>query len=325
MTDVAVQIVTHNSVHFLDPMLTALMSQVGDWTVQVIDNASSDDTYSFIKKWNIPIYRNSQNLGYAAAHNQALTMSDSKYVLTLNPDVLLQPNFIISMVETLNQYPMVGMATGCLQRVDELGSDPYEIDGNGIYLLRNGRQGLIGEGLKLGKQPNKLAYVFGADGAAAFYRREMLYDIRLESDVFDEDYFLHKEDVDICWRAQWRGWQALYVPDAIAHHVRTFRPGKRHNVNERLRYYGLRNRYSVMLKNQDVKHFWVDFLHILVYELQIWIYVFMFERYSLRLPIELAQNRKRWMVKRKRIRQARRIKPAEIRQWFYHKAIVLED
>lgn len=321
MQKVAVHIVTYNNEDTIDLTLEALSKQSGDWVIQIIDNASTDNTCGIITNWGFPLLKNQSNVGYAAAHNQALLLTESQYVLTLNPDVTLQTNFIQEMVNVLDSNRHLGMASGCLLRVDKLRTEPHTIDSTGIYLLRNGRQGLRAEGQKVEHRPTEQVYIFGADGAAAFYRRQMLDDICLTDDVFDEDYFIHKEDIDICWRAQWRGWKTLYIPDAIAHHVRTFRPSKRTHVAKELRYYGLRNRYILMIKNQALTHFILDLPFIAFYELKIWVYVLLFERSSFKVPININKNWVRWRNKRHNIKKSRLVELSELRQWYHHKEL----
>jgi GT2 family glycosyltransferase len=316
MPRVAVQIVTYNSSQTIEDCLAALTQQRGDWSALVVDNASTDDTPQRVNRWNLPLHVNQDNIGYAAAHNQAFKSIHSDYVLTLNPDVTLEPDFIVNMCAILDTYPEVGMAAGCLLRVDRLGDTPYAVDGAGVFLRRNRRQGLRAEGIPALQAPKNMAQVFGVDGAAAFYRRVMLEDVALDGQVFDEDFFMHKEDIDLCWRAQWRGWQAYYVPNAIAHHIRTFRPGKRERVSSRLKRLAVRNRYAMMLKNDHIELIRRDLFPILIYEIGIWGYILLRERESLCVLLELWREREQWLRKRRLIQQSRKVEPEELKHWF---------
>jgi len=109
-----------------------------------------------------------------------------------------------------------------------------------------------------------------------------LEDIAIDDEIFDETFFMHKEDVDVAWRAQWRGWTALHVPSARADHIRGFRPGQRRSISAALRFYAARNRYLLLLKNEC----WHTFLHdgaaIATYDMAILAYLLAFERSSLR-------------------------------------------
>ncbi len=305
MAAVTVQVVTYNSARTIEQALHSVLSQTEvDLEIIVVDNASSDHTVQLVEAMGITVIRNRENRGYAAAHNQALARSNSRYVLTLNPDVWLAPEFLSALSKTLDVDDHVGSASGCLLRVDDLADQPRIVDSTGLYMKRSRRQGLRHEGEPIEQRPHDTEWIFGPDGAAAFYRRAMLEDIADHGEVFDEDFFMHKEDVDVCWRALLRGWRSRYVPEAVAHHIRTFRPGQRQQVDARLRFYGVRNRYLLLLKNERWATFWKDAPYILAYDLAIIVYLLLLERESLGAIRSVWQLRQRTLAKRKFI-QAR--------------------
>ncbi len=307
MPTTAVHIVTYHSAATIETCLRALLDQRGaEFTVRVLDNASQDTTVEIVRRLGVEVSISETNLGYAAAHNRLIDQTTSDYVLTLNPDVQLQPGFLAAMVAVLNASPQVGSAASCLLRVERLSDAPQVMDGAGVYMRRNRRQGLIGDGLPIRQRPPEVAPIFGPDGAAAFYRRTMLNDIRVNGEVFDEDFFMHKEDVDVCWRAQLRGWESHYVPDAVAHHVRGFRPGQRERVSQDMRFLGLRNRYLLMLKNEQILHFLCDLPFIALYDLGILAYVLLRERDSLAAYRSAWALRRRMLAKRRVIQAGRR-------------------
>ena len=162
----------------------------------------------------------------------------------------------------------------------------------------------------------EVARIFGPDGAAAVYRRAMLEDISIGGEVFDEDFFMHKEDIDICWRAQLRGWESAYVPKAVAHHIRHFRPGKRQDVPPTMRSDALRNRYLMMIKNEIPRHLLRDLPRVLIYDLGTFSYVMLNERGSLG-AYRSAWRLRRRMLEKRRLIQARKMVPWQyMRQWF---------
>ncbi len=317
MRKICIQIVTYNSAPTIQTALQSVLGQTyQDYDLTIVDNASNDDTVAIIRALNLDVICNAQNSGYAAAHNQALEISDAPYVLTLNPDVWLAPNFIETMLATLDSYPRVGAAAGCLQRVEHLDDQPIHIDSTGLYMMPSRRQRLRDEGKPIEDHTQIPTYIFGPDGAAAVYRRAMLDDIKIAGEFFDTDFFMHKEDVDICWRAQWRGWDALYVPAATAKHIRHFRPGQRQQVSEDMRFLSVRNRYLLMFKNDAAGHFWRDFFHIALYDLKIFFYILLFERASLRALYAVWKLRHRTKAKRQHIQQTRVRHWRDLRQWF---------
>jgi GT2 family glycosyltransferase len=312
MHRVAVHLVTYNNEDTIHECLSALLAQDEPFTLHIIDNASTDQTVERMKALGLAVHVNKTNVGYAVAHNQALAATQSDYVLTLNPDLVLQPGFLAEMRRALDTEPRLGSAAGRLLRVEQVGAQPHAIDSVGLYLRRNRRQGLLMDGAPVSDAPTDPRPIFGPDGAAAFYRRAMLDDISIGGEIFDEDFFIHKEDVDICWRAQLAGWRSTYVPGAIAHHIRTFRPGQRGTVSSFLRMCAVRNRYLLMMKNEIPVLFWRDLWRIAAYDLAIIGYLVLRERASLRgLTSAWALRGKMW-EKRRAIHAKRRASADEI-------------
>jgi GT2 family glycosyltransferase len=312
---ISVHIVTYNHAGTIPACLEPLLAQRADFPdlhICVVDNASQDDTIAQVQHFsdthqaNIQIITSPTNTGYAGGHNLALKHTTSDYVLTLNPDVRLQPGYLAAMLHTMLTHPEVGACAGRLLRIESLSdAQPYAIDGIGIYMRPNRRQGLLLDSAPVEAAPDTPQPIFGPDGAAAFYRRAMLDDIAIDGEIFDEDFFIHKEDVDLCWRALLRGWQALYVPDAVADHVRTFRPGRRERANPFLRMCAVRNRYLLMLKNEIPALFWRDFLSIAAYDVAIIGYLLLRERESLS-ALKSAWKLRRKMLEKRRVIQAKR-------------------
>jgi GT2 family glycosyltransferase len=116
------------------------------------------------------------------------------------------------------------------------------LDSTGLLMQRNRRQVLRSENC-VPASFRALARIFGPDGAAAFWRRTSLDDIRADGEVFDEDFFMHKEYIDIVRRAQLRGWRSANVLEASANHTRAFRPrrSRRTRVDARLRAVAVRS------------------------------------------------------------------------------------
>ncbi|MEM6530467.1 MAG: glycosyltransferase family 2 protein, partial [Chloroflexota bacterium] len=221
------------------------------------------------------------------------------------------------MVNALENDPQAGMGAGQLLRVEHITDEtPTAIDGLGVYMRRNMRQGLCGDGWPVAAAWQKSRRVFGADGAAAFYRRAMLDDIALDGDFFDPDFFIHKEDIDICFRAILRGWHGLHVPQARAYHVRHFRPGQRQRVmSDDLRRHAVRNRYYLMLKNLPVPLFWRYAPAILAYDALVAGYILLKERESLHAFAEVWQNRETMLAKRRQIQSTRQIALDDLHTW----------
>ena len=290
-SSVAIQIVTYNSLSTLEACLVSLTKlNVAGVALEILllDNASQDSTPQLIHEFDHMLDHvifEKSNLGYSVAHNKLLHLSTADYVLTLNPDVVLYPDYIVRMITFLENNLNYGSVAGCLLRVDTLDEPaPQVIDSMGLFLRRNRRQGLRNENQLLKDVVDNVdTDILGPDGAAAFYRRSALDEIAFRGEIFDEDFFMHKEDVDLCLRLQRAGYKSRYIADAKALHVRTFRPGvkNRDRVNDSIRQIAIRNRYLVMLKNDTVSKLLLDAPFILAYEIAIFVYILLREPHSL--------------------------------------------
>jgi len=197
----------------------------------------------------------------------------------------MEPRFVEAKVRAIESAASIGMVEGKLLRIashdaeipDADSSNPPTIDGAGAVLTRARRNFERGQCEPDKGQYDQPGFIFGASGAAPLYRREMLNDIAIEGEFFDEDFFIYRDEVDLAWRAQWQGWKCLYTPDAVAYHVRGYAPDKRKKMPRRFRQLQLRNRYLMMIKNASLPNMLRDLHHILWFELRQWAYVPIFE------------------------------------------------
>ena len=228
---VSVTIVTYNSGRFIKRCLESVLDQKYLLKeIVVIDNNSSDGTIDILEPFEdrCRIIYNEENIGFAAAQNQAIAASNGEWVLTLNPDVLLLPGFIEVLVSAGNLDPKAGTICGKLLTMSAGFDFPEEplVDSTGIYFTPNLRHLDRGSLQVDNGHFRNYEYVFGATAAAALYRREMINDIAIDGEFFDDDFFAYREDADVAWRAQLMGWKCLYVPYAKGYHVRKALPRK---------------------------------------------------------------------------------------------------
>lgn len=264
MATVSVCIVTYNSAEDIASCIEAVMEQSQPiQAIVVVDNASTDRSVEFVKEWmaaKIPIIliENKINNGFAGGQNQAIEATDTDYVLVLNPDVVLHPDYIRQLVSTMELDVHAGSATGLLVRKD----DPSIVDSTGLQMGLNRHAIDRGAGQQLNSwlQPDK---VFGASGAAALYARRMIADIKLEDEFFDERFFAYKEDVDVAWRAQLLGWSAHYVPAAKAVHARGWQKQGRGSISLFVRQHSYVNQLFMLVKNEQLGWHWFKLLPIL--------------------------------------------------------------
>jgi GT2 family glycosyltransferase len=252
---VSIAIVTFNSSRYIRRCLEAALAQEGaPLKVVVVDNASTDDTPSILRSFRsrIRLIRNPSNIGFAAGQNMAIQASrGADWVLTLNPDVLLEAGFIQRLVESGASDSSVGAVCGKLLSIAP-GFEPLpvpRIDSAGMYFTPNMRHFDRGWHEREQHRYDTAEYVFGASAAAALYRREAIDDISIEGHFFDPDFFVYREDADVAWRAQLMGWRCLYTPSAVGHHVRTVTPMNRSSVPALLNMHSVKNRFLMRIKN----------------------------------------------------------------------------
>lgn len=213
---VSVHIVTYNSADDIIDCLEAVMAQ--DYPIEkivVVDNASSDDCaekvnifFNAIDKGafssnsleeldlfnsqankeaptSLLLIQNQKNTGFAPAHNQAIAATETDYVLVLNPDLTLAPDYISRLIAQMEANPQIGSATGKLL----LRADHGSVDSTGLRMNKARRAFDRGAG-ESAEQWTQSGTVFGVSGAAAMYSRRMIEDVSVDGEFFDAD-FLH--------------------------------------------------------------------------------------------------------------------------------------
>ena len=251
---VCVTVVTYNSERYIRRCLEAVFRQEGvTLEVVVADNASSDGTRRILREFSdrVRALLFSTNVGFAEAQNRAIAAGGGEWVLTLNPDVLLEPDFVRKLIDAAAVDPAVGAACGKLLSIGP-GFKPLpesRIDSSGIYFtpaMRHFDRGWRQSGELYSERPE---YVFGASAAAALYRRGMVEDVSIDGSFFDPDFFVYREDADVAWRAQLLGWRCIYTPHAIGRHVRTVTPENRRTLPAAINIHSVKNRFLMRVKN----------------------------------------------------------------------------
>jgi len=320
---VSVTIVTYNSGRFIKRCLESVLSQRYRLKeVIVIDNASNDGTVDILEQFDdrCQIHYNEENVGFAAAQNQAIRMAGGDWVLTLNPDVLLLPNFIQALLDAGQFDAKIGAVCGKLLTMSshfEIPERPV-VDSTGIYfnpMLRHLDRGSqeVDNGHYLHYE-----YVFGATAAAALYRRSMIEDISLDGEFFDSDFFVYREDADVAWRAQLMGWKCLYVPYARGYHVRKVLPGNRSALPAAINMHSVKNRFLMRLKNISSDLYWRNWFSITGRDIMVVMCCLLWEHTSLKAFWFLLRNWSRFRAKRELIQRARRVDDQYMASWFHY-------
>jgi GT2 family glycosyltransferase len=320
---VSVTIVTYNSGRFIKRCLESVLAQGHrQKEVIVIDNASTDGTLAILEQFEerCRVVLNEQNVGFAAAQNQAIQLARGDWVLALNPDVLLTPYFIDALLEAGHLDPQVGTVCGKLLTMRASFALPREslVDSTGLYftpMLRHLDRGSqeVDNGHFLNYE-----YVFGATAAAALYRREMIEDISIQGEFFDPDFFVYREDADVAWRAQLMGWHCMYTPRARGYHVRTVLPGNRRALPPAINMHSVKNRFLMRMKNMTGDLYRRNWVSITARDVVVLGCCLVREQASLKAFWYLARNWKRVMGKRREIMGRRRVDDDYMATWFLY-------
>ena len=323
---VSVTIVTYNSGRFIKRCLESVLEQKYPTTeIVVIDNASTDGTVDILEQFEerVRIVYNDENIGFAAAQNQAIEISRGDWILTLNPDVLLLPDFIQGLVEAGQVDSKVGTVCGKLLTILATFDLPDKqlVDSTGIFFTPMLRH------LDRGSQEvdnghyTKPEYVFGATAAAALYRRAMIDDVSMSGDFFDPDFFVYREDADVAWRAQLLGWRCLYTPDARGDHVRKVLPGNRRALPAEINMHSVKNRFLMRIKNITPGVYWRNCASITWRDMVVFGACLVREHTSLKAFWYLATNLRRFLAKREEIMSRRRVDDEYMASWFSYEPV----
>jgi GT2 family glycosyltransferase len=280
---VSVIVVTIGVGNHLKECLDSLKAQTyPDREIIIIDNSTRADLGRELAGADpqIKLYSSRVNLFYCQALNKGIEMGGGEFILCLNDDIILDRDFIKEGLKGFSLDSRVGSVSGKILR-----SDGKTIDSTGLFLsaLRTAKERGYGQRDKGGYEAE--GYIFGVSGACAFYRKEMLEDIKEGGYYFDPAFRLFYEDLDVAWRAKRSGWKGYYVPTAVSYHVRGLsvrngkglgRPLARRYLSDELQLYLIRNRYLCLAKNETLFSFLVHLPFIALYDFVIWSYVLLF-------------------------------------------------
>lgn len=197
----------------------------------VVDNASSDGSLDALERVvqgdeRITIIRNQANLGFAKACNIGIQAASAQHLLFLNPDSTLAPDALARMIKVLDGAAKIGMVGGLLCNPDGSeqagGRRAFPIPQRAFmrafglsWLARFLPEAFSDFLLHQHPLPTEPVAVEAISGACMLVKREAVHEVGL----WDDEYFLHCEDLDWCMRFQQKGWQVVFVPDAKVIHV----------------------------------------------------------------------------------------------------------
>ena len=221
-TSVTVVIPNYNGLKFMEPCMAALEKQTcKDFEILVVDNGSSDGSVDWLKSHQYPTIFLEENTGFSGAVNVGIKASKTPFVLLLNNDTEVEPDFIGEMIKAIRRSDQIFAVSSKMvqmyhkELMDDAG-DMYSILG-WAYQRGVGRSS---------KGYNREREVFSACAGAAIYRRAVFEQIG----YFDEMHFAYLEDIDVCYRAKIFGWHNRYCPTAVVYHVGSGTSGSKYNA-----------------------------------------------------------------------------------------------
>jgi GT2 family glycosyltransferase len=234
MLDLSIVIVNYNTKEFLKKCINSLLyciSKKVNYEIIIVDNASSDGSSSEISNFksqisNLKIILNKENFGFAKANNQGIKISqESRYVLFLNSDTIMQQETIEEMINFMDTHKNVGASTCRLVmpngKIDDASHRGFPTPWNSFsYFLGLSRifpKSRIFTGYNLGWMNLEKAHEIDAlAGAFMLVRREA----GEQAGWWDEDYFFYGEDIDFCYMLKEKGWKIYYVPKVFITHYK---------------------------------------------------------------------------------------------------------
>ena len=218
MTRVDLIIPTRDGSALLAACLLSLQaSTFRDYRLLVFDDGSSEPIAEVVQRLapDAAVLRADANIGLCRAFNRAIAAGNAEFVVLLNNDTEVAPEWLAELVACAQRHPEAGSVASKLRLV----SDRRKLHSAGDYYSLRGMPGNRGVWLDdLGQFDSEEA-VFGACGGAALYRRAALACVALANgQVFDERLFMYCEDADLAWRLQRGSWPCWYAPRAVVHH-----------------------------------------------------------------------------------------------------------
>ena len=217
---IAVVILNWNGKKLLEQFLPSVVQNSPEATVYLADNASTDDSISFVKKHfpSVQIIKNEYNFGYAQGYNEALKQVDANIFALINSDVEVTLNWLQPILETFKNETNTAIVQPKI--LDYKRKDYFEYAGaGGGFIDKYGYpfcRGRIFETIEkdLG-QYNDTCDIFWASGACFFIRSSVFKELN----GFDVDFFAHQEEIDLCWRAINKNYTIKYSGLSTIYHV----------------------------------------------------------------------------------------------------------
>ena len=238
MMEVTVVVPNYNGIQYLETCLDALERQTAaDFRTVLVDNGSTDGSLELVRKKypQVQTVALPGNTGFSGAVNAGIRAAETPYVILLNNDTEVFPEFVEALVSGIKQRPG---AFSCAAKMIQYHHRDRLDDAGNYY-------NAFGWAYARGKDKSAEKYgtpcrIFAACAGAAIYRMEYLK----QTGLFDEEHFVYLEDLDLGYRARIAGYENWYLPDAKVYHVGSGTSGSRYN-EFKIRYSSRNNIYLI--------------------------------------------------------------------------------
>lgn len=251
MTKVSIVILNFNGAYFLQKFLPTVIKYSKGHEIVVADNNSSDDSLKLLEN-SFPEIRTilfSENHGFCGGYNKALAQINCDYFVLLNSDIEVTPNWIEPIISLFEKDEKIAaiqpklLDYNCKTKFEYAGGAGGFIDNFGYPFCR----GRIFDSIETDtSQYNDTREIFWATGACFFVRA----DVFKSNGGFDDDFFAHMEEIDLCWRVKQKGYKVYHCGESAVYHVGG---GTLAYSNPQKTYLNFRNSLLVLIKNLPVR------------------------------------------------------------------------
>ncbi|MGA0154823.1 MAG: glycosyltransferase family 2 protein [Flavobacteriaceae bacterium] len=248
MKELAVVILNYNGQELLERFLPSVIDYSADAQIYIIDNQSEDQSVDWIKKHystQIKCVVLDKNYGFAEGYNRGLEAVEEPYWCLLNSDIRVSPNYTLRPIELLKENNSIAAVQPKIRSERHPAYFEYAGAAGGFldYLGYPYCRGRLFQSIERDEgQYDDERSVFWTTGACMFIKKTAFYEIG----KFDPDYFAHQEEIDLCWRAQHKGFQLWYTHNSCVYHLGG---STLSNANPLKTYLNFRNSLFTLFKN----------------------------------------------------------------------------
>lgn len=263
MDKVAVVILNYNGRSFLEKFLPQVVLYSKGARVYVADNGSSDSSLTFLQNYfpSVNVIRLEKNEGFCKGYNTALQGLDFEYYVLLNSDVDVTADWMAPLLKLMEEHPEIGACQPKIRSYtapaffEHAGAAGGFIDKWGYPFCR-GRIFNVLE--KDAGQYDDTRPIFWATGACMMVRASLYHAL----EGLEEDFFAHMEEIDLCWRIQYAGFQVYYCGESLVYHVGG---GTLPKSNPRKTFFNFRNGLALLYRNLPQKRLYATlFIRLLL-------------------------------------------------------------